>query len=201
MKSIHIVVFDFDGTLVLSNQLKYEAFFQLFPEDICCRAIVTEVLEEILEASRFVIIEEIISRIDSTCEFEITQSADQLADRYNDTVLDGAKKCEERQGAAHVLEVLHGSLALYVSSNTPQIPLREIIEYRRWEGFFKGVFGYPKEKYQTLLDIMNIEQKNPTQVLVVGDGKSDQDSAERAGCRFFHVEPQTNLFDVVRRTK
>ncbi len=31
--SIKVIVFDFDGTLVDSNELKYNSYFKLFPDD------------------------------------------------------------------------------------------------------------------------------------------------------------------------
>lgn len=200
MNDIEVVVFDFDGTLVLSNQLKYEAYFKLFPDEKCCRSIVKQVLEEILEESRFVILAAIVERIKRACSVEAVPGIPQLAEQYNNIVLDGAKKCIVRPGSIQLLETLKSDHSLYVSSNTPEKPLKEIIDYRQWAGYFKGVYGYPQRKYQTLLEIMDLESKMPTQVLVVGDGESDRDSASQAGCHFFYVTPHIDLQDVLKRT-
>lgn len=199
MNDIQVVVFDFDGTLVLSNQLKYEAYFQLFPDDKCCRNIIKQILEEIIEASRFVIVEEIVNKIKAKCLVDTALGVDQLAEEYNDIVMDGAKKCAVRQGTSQVLDILKNTHSLYVSSNTPETPLREIVNYRHWAGYFKDVFGYPKEKYQTLLEVMDLEKVSPTQVLVVGDGESDRSSADQAGCHFFYVAPYMNLQEVLKK--
>jgi phosphoglycolate phosphatase len=200
VKDIEVVVFDFDGTLVLSNQLKYDAYFKLFPDEKYCRSVIKQVLEEILEESRFVILGAIVERIKRECSVEIVPDISQLAEQYNDIVLDGAKKCIVRPGTIQVLETLKSDHSLYVSSNTPEKPLKEIIDYRQWTGYFKGVCGYPKRKYQTLLEIIDLEKKIPTQVLVVGDGESDRNSARQAGCHFFYVTPHIDLQDVLKRT-
>ena len=193
-----MVVFDFDGTLVLSNQLKYNAFFDLFPADECCQWIVKRVLGRILESSRFVILEEILKEIKEECSAKIDSTVEQLAQQYNDIVLDGAKKCPERQGAGQVLEALSSTNLIYISSNTPETALREIVEFRQWTQYVKGVFGYPKDKYRTLTELMALEKKKPSQLLVVGDGESDKRSADLAGCHFFSVQPQTNLLDLLK---
>jgi phosphoglycolate phosphatase len=200
VNDIEVVVFDFDGTLVLSNELKYEAYFKLFPDEKCCRSIIKQVLEEILEESRFVILAAIVERIKRACSVEAVPDIPQLAEQYNNIVLDGAKKCAVRPGSIQVLETLKSDHSLYVSSNTPEKPLEEIIDYRQWTGYFKGVYGYPQRKYQTLLEIMDLEKKMPTQVLVVGDGESDRNSASQAGCHFFYVTPHIDLQDVLKRT-
>lgn len=200
MNDIEVVVFDFDGTLVLSNQLKYDAYFKLFPDEKRCRRIIKQVLEEILEESRFVILAAIAERIKRECSVETAADVPQLAEQYNDIVLDGAKKCAVRSGSIQVLETLKSDHSLYVSSNTPEKPLKEIIDYRQWAGYFKGVYGYPQRKHQTLLEIMDLEKKMPAQVLVVGDGESDRNSASQAGCQFFYVAPHIDLQDVLKRT-
>ena len=192
-----MIVFDFDGTLVLSNQLKYDAYFKLFPDDECHRMIITQVLEQIVEESRFVILEAIAKRAEEECSGNAVLDVEQLAERYNSIVLDGAKNCPVCCNAREVVETLTVSHSLYLSSNTPQKPLREIIEHRQWTPYFKGVFGYPKKKHQTLLDIMELEKAIPSQILVVGDGESDRNSATQVGCHFFHIAPPIDLKDVL----
>ena len=56
--SIKVIVFDFDGTLIDSNQLKHDAYYKLFPSDGFHKEIITEVLGEIFEESRYVILRE-----------------------------------------------------------------------------------------------------------------------------------------------
>lgn len=188
--AIQVIVFDFDGTLVESNQLKYEAFFDLFPRDEQHISVIRQVLSVHREESRYVILEKILKLVEQDADDRREKIA-RLADRYNQIVLDGAKTCPEIPDAERVLQQLHARFALYVSSTTPEVALCEIINFRGWSGYFRETFGYPRKKSETLRDIMRREQAQPQQILVVGDGESDKMSARETGCEFFSVKETT----------
>ena len=135
---VKVVVFDFDGTLIDSNQLKYDAFFKLFPFDAPPKNIIEEVLDEFLEESRYVILREILKRVDTETinENELDNRVQELATECNNLVLDGAKHCNEKPGAREVLELFSKRYKLYVSSTTPDASLKEIVKHRNWNGFF-----------------------------------------------------------------
>lgn len=186
MNMIRVIVFDFDGTLVESNRLKYEAFFRLFPDDANHKAVVRQVLAEDLEASRYVILKKILLRLKEPAD-SIAASVERLAGQYNDLVVEGAKTCPQCSGAERILRQLSADYALYLSSTTPEEPLRDIIQFRRWTQFFTTIFGYPRRKAESLREILEQQQVDPSQVLVVGDGESDHASAQEVGCEFFSV--------------
>ncbi|MBD3308023.1 HAD hydrolase-like protein, partial [candidate division KSB3 bacterium] len=184
---VKVLVFDFDGTLVQSNRLKYEAFFALFPRDERHGSLVRDVLADHLEESRYTILAEVLRRRGDP-EAEIEQKVAKLAAAYNDLVVQGAKTCPECPGAEQTLRQLHGRYPLYLSSTTPETALREILRFRGWDRYFKAIFGYPRHKSGTLREIIRRECMRPEQVLVVGDGESDERSAQDVGCRFFDVK-------------
>lgn len=180
-----IVVFDFDGTLIDSNAPKREAFFELFPDRYEHRVVVEEVLCECGEESRYVILTKIVERLEGVSEELRGARVEQLAERYNELVLEGAAACREMPGASDVLGQLSGRYSLYVSSGTPLDPLKTLIKKRGWMQHFKNVFGYPATKVDTLKHIFDREACEPGKTLVVGDGDSDKTAASTTGCRFF----------------
>lgn len=193
-KGIRVVVFDFDGTLVRSNEIKYDAYFKLFPEDVKVSRIISTILDKSYEKSRFIILEEIVSALTRQIEnMEILTDVGSLAEQYNNIVVEGAKSCPQVDGAEDLLTNLKTLVPLYLSSLTPQNPLQEIVSHRQWTHYFKRIFGYPHRKEETLKTILQIEKIAASELLVFGDGVNDQVSAKFVGCRFCHVFPENGL--------
>ena len=189
-----VIVFDFDGTLVDSNRLKYDAYFELFPKDTLHSQVIEQVLAVKHEDSRFSILAEILHRLgDKESLVSRDQRLNELAERYNDIVVYGAKTCPEMPGAKKSIEQLSSRYRLYLSSTTPDTPLKEIIDHRGWTHYFSGIFGYPHQKARTLQWIRNQEGIDCSEMVVVGDGESDRKSAEENNCRFIQVDRDFRL--------
>ena len=194
--TIKIIVFDFDGTLVDSNRLKHDAFFEVFPADEHHAQTVQRVLSEMNEQSRFVILEVTLQRLGLKKGAGLGRKVKELADRYNEIVISGAKNCPEMPAAETVLKSLSGRYRLYLSSMTPDKELKEIVRFRNWSGYFEDIYGYPHQKSATIQQIMERENAGPGQVVVVGDGNSDRQSADANACCFVQVTPDFNLKDL-----
>ena len=192
-RGIYVIVFDFDGNLIDSNRLKYDAYFALFPSDNRHARIIREVLSKSFEQSRYVILEEILRRLGVGEHAAVKAEVNKLAERYNDIVVAEAKMCPEKPGAEGALKRLAPAYRLYVSSTTPDASLKENIRFRKWDGYFRAVFGYPHKKPETLRRIITLEKLKSDQVLIVGDGESDRKSAQENGCPFFHVTEKFHL--------
>ena len=194
--TIKVIVFDFDGTLVESNQLKYDAYFELFPKEHRFAELIRAVLSDMYEESRYVIIETILRRLGETANENLQQRCSELAEQYNDIVLAGAKTCPEKEGANRLLKSLNGKYKMYVSSTTPDAPLKKIISFRNWDSYFENVIGYPHKKDQTLQELMRFESVQPHETVVIGDGQSDRQSAAANGCFFIHVTDNFRLAEI-----
>ena len=90
-------------------------------------------------------------------------------------------------GAEGTLRKFAPTHAMYVISTTPDNALKELVRFRKWNGYFRGVYGYPHKKAETLRRIIVSEDVSSDQVLVVGDGESDRKSALENGCPFVQV--------------
>lgn len=186
---VNVIIFDFDGTLVQSNRIKLQAWYDLFDGDNAKRALLPGVLERHGEASRYIIIRKLLERAgdEQLSEDQLSEAIADYARRYNKLVLEGVKTCPEMPSASDVLDELFTKVPLYCSSHTPETELLAILHFRGWSRYFKGIFGYPRVKSETVKYIVATEQVFPDEVLVVGDGLSDREAAEIAGARFFSI--------------
>lgn len=190
---LKVVVLDFDGTLVQSNQLKFDAYFELFPKDERHGTAISKILEDHFEETRYKILERVLKELGETGD--IKQRVAELAAGYNDIVLSGAKTCPEVGRAEDRLKNLSGRYELYLSSTTPETALKEIISHRGWGKYFLEICGHPKVKTDTLRRIMAEKNIGPEELVVVGDGESDRVSAENVGCLFIHIDSGHELLE------
>jgi phosphoglycolate phosphatase-like HAD superfamily hydrolase len=198
-RNIKAIIFDFDGTLIKSNHIKYNAWFDVFIPDQALSVALEIVLEKHLELSRFIIIRKVLEEVYGVLPpgEETEAQISHYADRYNDLVFDAAKKCAELPGASALLERLALQFPLYCSSNTPESDLQELIEYRGWSSCFAGIYGYPRTKKETIASIVEAERISGQEILVVGDGTSDRESAVSVGAYFHHIAFDEDLEKVV----
>ncbi|MEJ7645960.1 MAG: HAD hydrolase-like protein [Chryseolinea sp.] len=188
-------IFDFDGTLVHSNLIKRDAFYKLTPEILLHPEAVTEVLSKIPERSRFEIIAEIYKIINSKENESYAPDRIALAIlNYSTAVRDGVLNCPELIGATPLLKALKkADCIVYISSNTPEESLGELIEGRQWSELINGFFGFPKLKNVTVKNILLTHALNANDVIIIGDGDSDEMSAGENGCDFYRINHELSL--------
>lgn len=198
-----VFVFDFDGTLVQSNEIKRNAFYDSSVDFLQHKDAVDEVLAAIPERSRFEIIERIYDLIATRTGSARSQAAiDAAVNSYSTLVREGVSSCPELPGATEVLKELkkHGR-TIFVSSNTPVGPLAELLQRRGWSALIAGHFGFPSQKSETIRELMKEHGLQPKDIIVIGDGRSDEVSAAENGCDFFRIESHNSLQELLKVIK
>jgi phosphoglycolate phosphatase-like HAD superfamily hydrolase len=190
-----VAVFDFDGTLVQSAELKHRVFYEVFPAE--CASVIASILHAEPEASRYSVIPRIVAE---SRRLEIALAGgdtDDLVAKYADRAVAGVRTAPEVPGAERVLQTFFRSAAIYVSSATPQQQLQSLLANRGWTSFISGVYGYPNKKGETVAFLLKQHAIPPSRLLVIGDGESDRMAAEQNGCAFFHISQPTDLSRVI----
>jgi HAD superfamily hydrolase (TIGR01549 family) len=181
------VVFDFDGTLVHSNEVKALAFskqYEKYGEDIVRK--VADYHKKHCGISRFVkfrYFHEHLLGLPYTKEVET-----ELSQNYSQLVFDAVVQAPLVEGALEFLEKHHQHLPLFVASGTPETELREIITRRSMSYFFKNVFGSPTTKTEILNLIIVNHRWLPERILMVGDALTDLEGAKGAGTEFIGIQ-------------
>lgn len=182
------VVFDFDGVILESVDVKTDAFRRLFEREG------PEAVERILafhranggisryEKFRWAY-REILKRGLSAGDEKA------LGERFNSLVEDAVAECDWVPGARECLSSLRGTLPLYIASGTPTEELRRIVARRGLETFFRGVFGSPTTKTEILRQVAELERRPPHTLVMVGDAVTDFKAAVSCGARFIGRTP------------
>lgn len=186
---VKCVVFDFDGTLVDSNSIKRETFFEIARSWDPSGTIVGDVLERWPSANRYEKTRRIAENLkrrnllphDSTLE----EWAERLANDYTERCEAAISNCPEMPGAGQMLEHLADTrLQLFVNSATPLKPLQRLLALRSWTQIFHGAYGAEAAKADNLMAIARATGAEPGEIVHVGDQLDDQRGAEQVGCHF-----------------
>jgi len=192
-----VIVFDFDGTLVQSVDIKAQAFFDVFPGSVEYKKIIGGVLTEDPDGSRTRVIPVMWQRmVEAGLPLPAGQSPQDRIDAYGEEVFRRVAVCPEMAGATDLLHALHNQTAVYVASNTLDAPLKALLQERGWTDLLSGAFGFPHRKADVLLSLLLSHETTPDRIMMVGDGPSDADAARRAGTEFFPVRGADALIEL-----
>ncbi len=195
-----IVVFDFDGTLVHSNALKNEGF-DLLAENYEGGVEAMKAARAAPGDDRHMVAKRFASELglDPAC-------AQHIAERYGCIVDRRVTEAPECRGAVKLLQALQAApILVHLSSATPLVSLRLILEGRGWMNLFDGIHGRPAKKQETLEKLISETGTDPSRIVVIGDGPDDRASANAMQTGFFAVgdrltdEPLMTLADVHAR--
>ena len=186
---IKCVVFDFDGTLVDSNEIKRATFFEIVRPWDSSGEVVATVLERWPVADRYEKARRIAEALDDRKLLPVESSLELLASRlandYTARCEAAIANCREMPGATIALEKLFEmGLPLFINSATPAIPLRQLTDLHNWGHFFQAVYGAEATKAENLQSIARALGAACTEMVHVGDQLDDQHGAEQFGCHF-----------------
>ncbi len=179
------VLFDFDGTLVQSNQIKRDMLFVAARTVGAADELFAQVFSDHPRYDRFGLYRELLIRMNYTGDLDA--KVDELARLYADLTTGAISKAPEIPGAEAFLKEHAVQIPFYINSATPEYSLRSTVDKLGWTPYFRGVYGRPKSKN----DIFNLVQSETglraDQILFVGDSVQDLESARANGCRFLGV--------------
>jgi len=189
---IRCVAFDFDGTLVDSNEIKRRSFFEVVAEHDPDGAVAAEVLDEIRPGDRYAVTREMArilgerGRIPPGADREAWARA--WADEYGLRCEEAVSRCPEIPGAGAALAWLDDRcVPRYINSATPEASLRRTVERRSMVPGFRLILGGPASKLANLERIREHAGCEVGALLMVGDGEDDRRAAAELGCPFVAV--------------
>jgi phosphoglycolate phosphatase-like HAD superfamily hydrolase len=189
-----VVVFDFDGVIIPSEEIKqnaYEWIFSDFGEEVPREAILAS-RDEFANAkgNRYDIIRGIFRRVGGVADIE--EVVREYSERFSVIVKKRIQELAVEPKIREMLDRLSMRHALYINSNNPDEPLKETLEALGIEHLFKGVYGSSRRKVENLTKIAESESVSPDEMVFIGDGEGDKEAAKEFGCEFIGVATSLN---------
>jgi len=170
------IIFDFDGVLVDSVNVKTEAFRSLYREE--SDSIQQAVVDFHLEHGGLSRFEKIRFYETELLGREINDAIiDRMANKFALLVKDAVVASPPINGAVDVLNRLKGKIPMFVASGTPEVELIDIVEQRGWSGFFIELRGSPTPKTTLVSELIETHKLAKNSCLMVGDSMSDYNAA------------------------
>ena len=181
--NIKAIIFDFDGVLVESVDVKTRAFARIFEDEG------VEVVKKVID---FHLMNGGLSRIRKFRYYyeeilKCSLSEDKLSElcnTFSQLVIDEVINSPYVNGAKEFLERYQCDIDLYVASGTPEDELREIARCREMDVYFKDIYGSPRQKGEIARAIINQNGYNSSEVIFIGDSITDLNGAQDAGIGF-----------------
>jgi|APTNR8051073442_1049403.scaffolds.fasta_scaffold07055_6 phosphoglycolate phosphatase-like HAD superfamily hydrolase len=182
------LIFDFDGVLVESTDIKITAFREMYREhgpDVEAAAIAHHVAHGGISRRQKI---RHVHRHELGIQLS-PDALDALCQRFSLLVEEAVTACDPVPGADALLDAHHRRLPTFIVSGTPQPELTRIVGRRGLEPYFTEVFGSPPEKPPIIRDILARHRLDNTRVVFIGDAMTDYDAARETGVRFIGRVP------------
>lgn len=178
------IIFDFDGVIVESGDIKTQAFAELYRS--YGEHIVTEVVRYHRQNGG-------MSRYQKFRYFQqyllhkppLTIAEEHVLDqRFSELVIEAVIASQAVAGAEILLQKAAARIPLFVASGTPENELRTIVNRRGLSPYFTEVRGSPLSKQALIAEILASYALTPERVLMIGDAMADYHGATLNGTAF-----------------
>lgn len=185
------LLFDFDGVLADSEEVKTEAFASLF-EDFG-----PEIQALVVDHHRK---NGGMTRIDKFHHYYrefLGKPLDEddlkrLCGDFSRLVVDEVVAAPEIPGAENFLKKWHNTVKCFVVSATPDEEIKEIVKRRGIEIYFHEILGSSCSKSDNVNYLLNKYGLAPAQCLFFGDAESDYRAATASEVNFIGILPDSN---------
>ena len=187
IQSKELFIFDFDGVIADSVEVKTEAFAELY--SIYGDKIVRNVIEHHRNNGG-------VSRYDKFRYYHqeflglaITdQEVNKLSKIFTGLVVDKVIASDEIPKVEKFLEQYSVGNTIYaINSATPQNEIRDIVKKRGLNNYFSVIYGSPSSKETNLRKILTLFKVSKSKSLYFGDAESDLRAAENVGLDFVGI--------------
>jgi len=185
------IIFDFDGVVAQSVQVKTDAFAFLYKSygDTIVKKVIKH-HEANGGMSRF---EKIKLYNESFLNKVVTnEEIEKLANQFSKLVVKKVIESPYVPGVIQYIQKCTKKYKLFISTGTPTDEMKEILNERGIAKYFMEVYGSPEKKSLHLSKIMSKYNYYPNELIFYGDSATDIDAAEKADIPFVLIKNNFN---------
>jgi phosphoglycolate phosphatase-like HAD superfamily hydrolase len=185
------IIFDFDGVIAESVQIKTDAFARLY-EDFGSEIVNKVVKHHVANGgmSRF---EKIRLYHKSYLNKAITNKEnEELANQFSVLVVEKVIDSPYVPGVFKYIQKCYEKYNLFISTGTPTNEMEQILIGRGIAEYFIEIHGSPEKKSVHISKIMSKYNYHPDELIFYGDANTDIDAAEQANLPFVLIKNSFN---------
>ena len=187
------IIFDFDGVILDSVDVKTQAFGDLyapFGAEIKKKVIAHHLLHG--GVSRF---EKFKIYHNEFLHINISEKQiDDLAKEFSGLVFEKVLAACFIDGAESFLNYVHAKYKTFVCTGTPQNEIEQIVDKRCLNNYFDELHGSPRKKTEIISKLLIKHNLAPSEVLFLGDAMTDYDAAKDTRINFVGIKNEDTDF-------
>ena len=197
------IIFDFDGVLAESVQVKTDAFFKLYSK--YGQKIVEKVIEHHKANGGMSRFKKFSYYHKTLLNIELSKNEiKNLSNTFSDLVMNGVIESNEVPGASWFLNKYFKIKHYWIVSATPTNEIQHIAEQRGIANYFVEIYGSPTDKIKNVCDIIEKNNLDNNKIVFLGDAINDFEAAAYNDIQFILREtpdnkPHFSRYDDIKR--
>jgi HAD superfamily hydrolase (TIGR01549 family) len=193
MNDLKAIIYDFDGVICDSVDVKTAAFASLY------ESFGEQVVEQVIS---YHLAHGGVSRYEKIRYFHKvllqkelkSDELNSLAEQFSDLVLDKVINSPYIGGALEYIEKNHRCYKQFICTGTPESEMNHILKKKGISDLFDGVYGAPKSKVTILKHILSEFNYDLKQCVFIGDAMTDFEAAAALNMPFLGIVNERTQF-------
>lgn len=188
-----IIIYDFDGVICHSVNLKTEAFIELYKNHSShIQSLVRSYHLENGGISRFHKIRYFQTQLLGLpySEYEVNELAKQFASIVKEKVIESPFI----NGVINFLEKHVRNSNQFICTGTPELEIKEIVIRKNINKYFSGIYGSPKTKIEIIKKILSDTSVQTDDCIFIGDALTDFNAAKVCNIPFIGMKNLDTVF-------